>query len=439
MQSPPITRHCAPLGAVVLATWTSWATAAAPSASAAGAATVQEATITEVELVEQVLEANPGLASLRAAAEAATYRIEPAGSLDDPMLSYATAPRTAGTNRLNQRVEFSQRFPWPGTLDAREAVARYEAAAAGGDVESLELEVVAQTRSAHAQWRFVHEALVIHHETQALLDELIATAETRYAAGRALRQDVLQAEVERTDLDNEELRLRQLQATVQARINALLNRPPHTPLPRAAPMGPPAAPPAYETVKRLALSRHPELERLDARVAANQSRAELAEKAFYPDFQVGIGYNSLWDDPDKRPILGVTINVPLDRGKRRAELDAARADTSEAQWALTERRAELLADLAQARAEVVEARQSVQLYENKLVPLAAEYLNAAIADYQSGTGAFLNVITAEQRKLATDLALARTRADYAARLADLERAAGLLPGSPESASAGEQP
>lgn len=431
MQSP-IKRRTVALGSLALAAWTSaWAGAASSEASAA-----DESTITEAELVDQVLRANPGLAALEAAAAAADYRVEPAGSLDDPTLSYGTAPRTAGSGRFNQRVEFSQRIPWPGTLDAHEDVARYEAAAAESELESLQLDVIAQARSAHAQWRFVHEALVIHHETQALLDELIATTETRYAAGRALRQDVLQAEVERTDLDNEELRLLRLQTAILARINALLNRPPDTPLPPAARMGALPEPPAFEALKTLTLARHPELERLDARVLANQSRVTLAEKAFYPDFQLGVGYNSLWDAPDKRPILGVTINVPLDRGKRRAELDGARADASQARWALAERRAELLADLAQARAEVVEARQSVKLYQSELVPLAAEYLNAAIADYQSGTGAFLNVITAEQRKLATDLALARTRADYAARLAELERAAGIPSLQPQTESPG---
>lgn len=387
-------------------------------------------------LVDWVIEANPGIAALNAAAEAALYRVEPAGSLDDPMLGYGLAPRTVGADRLNQRVEFSQRIPWPGTLDAREAVARYEAAAAKGDREALELEVIAQARSAHAQWRFVDEALVIHHEAQALLDELITTAGTRYAAGRALRQDVLQAEVERADLDREELRLRQLQTTIQARINALLNRPPDTPLPPAAPMGALPEPPAFEALETLALARHPELERFDARLSANHSRIALAEKAFYPDFQVGIGYNSFWDASDKRPVLGVTINVPLDRRKRRAELNGARAEASQARWALAERRVGLLADLAQARAEVVEARRSVLLYRDELVPLSAEYLDAALADYQSGTGAFLNVITAEQRKLATDLALARTRADYAARLAELQRAAGMPPRVPQSETSG---
>jgi outer membrane protein TolC len=84
----------------------------------------------------------------------------------------------------------------------------------------------------------------------------------------------------------------------------------------------------------------------------------------------------------------------------------------------------LLSDLAQARAEVLEARSSIALYRTKLVPLAAEYLEAAIADYQSGSGTFLNVITAEQRKLGADLDLARARSDYARRLAELERWVG---------------
>ena len=102
----------------------------------------------------------------------------------------------------------------------------------------------------------------------------------------------------------------------------------------------------------------------------------------------------------------------------------AKADTQRAQWTLVEHRAELLSDLAQARAEVLEARSSVALYSTKLVPLAAEYLEATIADYQSGSGTFLNVITAEQRKLSTDLELARARSDYARRFAELERWVG---------------
>lgn len=397
--------------------------AAPPSQEHEGPAPGQP--LTAESLASWVLTANPGLAALQAAAEAANYRIEPAGSLDDPMLSYGVAPLTAGANRsLNQTIDISQKIPWPGTLAARESAARFEAVAAERDVDSLRLQVIAHAKSAYAEWRFIDLALDIHYATQALLDDLLATVQTRYAAGRALKQDVLQAEVERADLKNRLLLLLRQRATVQARINALLNRAPDAPLPAAAPISLQPAPLALEALQPLALAQHPELSRLDAEISASESRVTLAEKAFFPSFQVGVGYNSLWDEIDKRPYFGVSINVPFDRGKRRSELDQARAETRRTKLSLSERRAGLLAALATARAEVIEAQSSVALYQDELVPLAAQYLEAAIADYQSGAGAFLNVITAEQRKLETDLELARVRADYVRRLAELELWAG---------------
>ncbi len=388
---------------------------------------------TAADLVSWVLEANAGLAGIRAAAEAAAYRIEPAGSLDDPMLSYGLAPLTsAHSGGPDQKVDVSQKIPWPGTLAARESGARYEAVAADRDADALQLQIVAQAKSAHAEWRFIEDGVAVHHAIEALLDELIATAETRYAAGRGFKQDVLQAEVERADLDNELLRLLRQRAVVRARINALLNRAPDASLPAAGPPPPPTSLPALDQLQSLALSQHPSLARLGAQVSASNSRITLAEKAFYPDFQVGVGYNSLWDNLDKQLVFGVAINVPIDRSKRRSELGRARADARRAEWSLLDRRANLLAELAQVHAEVVEAQASVALYQERLAPLAVEYLEAALADYQSGTGAFLNVITAEKRKLRTDLALARARADYARRLAELERWVG---GSMEPARA----
>lgn len=381
--------------------------------------------LTAEQLTAWVMERNPGLHAARAAAEAAAHRVEPAGSLDDPTLSYAAAPRTAGSDQgLNQRTEISQKLPWPGTLAAREARARYEAEAIERDADMLRLNIEALAKSAYAEWRYVAHALEVHEATHTLLEELISTAETRYAAGRASRQDVLQAQVEQTELRNHGLRLLQLQSSAQARINALLQRPPDAPLPPAAPIPVLPSIPTADTLQQMALDQHPALERLDAEIAANRSEVTLAQKAFYPDFQFGIGYNSLWDDVDKRTTIGISINVPLDRSKRRAELDHARAQVSRAGWALIDQRAQLLSDLAEARAQVAEMQASVRLYENELLPLVNDYLNAALADYRSGSGPFLNVITAEQRKLDTELALARTRADYARALAALERWVG---------------
>ena len=79
--------------------------------------------------------------------------------------------------------------------------------AAARVADSLRLQIVAQAKSAHAEWRYIGAAMDVHHGTRELLDELLATVKTRYAAGDARRQDVLQVEVELADLEHHLLRL----------------------------------------------------------------------------------------------------------------------------------------------------------------------------------------------------------------------------------------
>ncbi len=69
-------------------------------------------------------------------------------------------------------------------------------------------------------------------------------------------------------------------------------------------------------------------------------------------------------------------------------------------------------------------RKLLNYTKNSLVPLANEYLSSTIADYQSGAGSFLSVITAEQKKLVFEEGLERNRANYFSRVAELERWAG---------------
>ena len=414
-------------GAILISQLMTAALAAAP----AGAQSADQA-ITAGGLVARVLAENAGLASLRAAVDAAEARIDPAGSLPDAQLSGAVAPETlggfttpsGGERGTNVRVEISQEIPWPGTLGLRADTARKEAAAAGDNVAALRLHLAAATRSAYAEWRYVHRALAINAANQDLVDELRRVAEQRYAAGIAQQQDVLQAEVELQRLKRQALALERLKRAVRAKINALLNRDANQALPPPRALPAPQSLPAYAALRELSLAKHPELSRIQRRVAANQDREALARKDFYPDFKVFGGYNSLWDAGEKRWIVGVGINLPLNRSKYRARLDAAQADTIRLESELAERRAQLLSQLEQAHAAVEEARDSIALYENELVPLARENLSAARAEYGAGGGSFLDVIDAEDKKLGAELNLERVRADYFSAMADLCRWTG---------------
>jgi outer membrane protein TolC len=378
-------------------------------------------------LVNLVQDRNPGIEALSAIEEAANYQIVPAQSLDDPTFSYGFAPKTLDADNgrgLNQKIELSQKIPWPGTLAAREEAARQEVNVAHEDVNALRLQLVALTKSAYAEWYFVDRAIEIHASTRKLLEELRSVAETRYAAGRTLQQDVLQAEVEQRNLDRHGLELKRLKSSIQVKINTLLNLEPSSPLPSAADISIQESIPPLAVLEQRAIDLHPELKRINAQVAANSAQITLAEKSFYPDLQLSAGYNSLWDAHDKRPIVGVSINLPLNHSKRKAALSKVKANERSLQMQLINQRAQLLGGLARTYAEAMESAHAVELYESSLVPLANEYLSAALADYKSGAGSFLSVITAEQKKLITEEALERNRANYFSQIAELERWAG---------------
>ncbi len=91
---------------------------------------------------------------------------------------------------------------------------------------------------------------------------------------------------------------------------------------------------------------------------------------------------------------------------------------------LENQRAQLLSELASAHAKVVESLEAVRLYDNSLLPLADEFLDAALADYRSGTGDFVSVIAAEKHRLTAAEDLERNRADFLRRFALLERWTG---------------
>lgn len=383
-------------------------------------------TITVDRLVEAVLVQNPLLPAMESAWEAARDRIEPAGSLDDPMLSSTLAPETLTDPGVDNgyNIQLSQRLPWPGKRGLRREAARHEAAAARQGIQTIRLELMAETKSAFADWYLVHAALRINATNQSLWQEFRTIAESLYATGRGTRQDILQAEVERELLEHRRIVLERQRSEVQARLNRLLNRAP------AASMPPPADLPTFAPLPDIhklyptALANRSERRALQARIEANQAKVALTEREFYPDFQVMTGYNSLWDATEKRWTVGVAVNIPLDRSKRRAAESSARAQLMENRWKLEDLNVAILAAVEQAYARVEESRHVLELYQKRLLPLAEENLDTAKIDYQAGTGDFLTLVNTERNLFLTRLNYEQARADQYRNLAQLERVLG---------------
>ena len=371
-----------------------------------------------------VLARNAGLEAMRQAVSTAVAQIRPAGALEDPTFSISAAPRTFGSAMgATGDVELSQPLPWWGTLDARKQVARATAEAAGHDLDALRLRLEALARGAFSDWAFVYRALEINAANQSVLGELRNVARIRYATGQAPQEDVLQADVQRALLKQQRLEWERQRSVVQARMNALLDRLPQTALPAPAELPTSIDLPAEEILAQRALA-HPQLEQLEAQREAAEAQERLAAKERYPRFGVSVGYDNMWSDPTMRPMVGLSLTLPIDQSKYRASIDAAHAQARRSASTLEDHRASLLADLSSDYASVQQSAQSLVLYRDELVPLARNTLEVARAEYGTGKGDFLNVLTAEQHRLDTEIGLARTQSEYYQRLAELEQASG---------------
>ncbi|MFU8831122.1 MAG: TolC family protein [Wenzhouxiangella sp.] len=380
------------------------------------------------QLVTAVLQANPKLEVVKAVWQASSARITQQSAWADPELRYRIAPLTLDGREtdVGQQIEIAQQIPWPGKLRLRGEAAGFAADAANQKFAALRLLLSSTAKSLFADWYYIHQAIGINRINQALLKEFRNIAVSRYSTGLVSKQDALRAEVEIALLEHQAIVLERERRTILARLNTLLNRPPDEPIPPPSKLTEISALPDAKALYDSALQARPELKELAARIQESRTQIELAKKAFYPDVNLTAAYNSLWDNNNKRFTLGVGVNLPLDQSKRHAAEDEARARMKRAEWNRIDQMAKIGEEVQIAYDRTDESMHVFRLYQNKLLPLADENLEAAKADYQAGRGDFLTLISSEKNRMQTQLQTEQALADTHRHIAELERAVGGL-------------
>lgn len=277
---------------------------------------------------------------------------------------------------------------------------------------------------AFADWYLVHAALKINEKSQSLWNDFKAVAETNYANNKASRQDVIQAEVEFYRRDQRRILLERQRAEVMARINALANPEPGQPIPPPSYTAALTPLPNLATLREQAIDSRPELQALRKQLGAAESRVALAEKDFFPDFQLRAGHNALWDNRDKRWNVGFSVNIPFDQGKRRAAESGARARAKKLEWELRNLTATYQSEVDQAYARVKKTEEILSLLKSQLLPLAEENLDTALGEYRAGKGNFQALVRTGEQIIEVEHKYEEAQADYIRNLAALERAVG---------------
>lgn len=406
--------------------------------------------LTLPQLIADVQNRNPSLAAMTAAWQAAAQRYPQMIALEDPTLMAMGAPASVGSDQVESAyaLQLNQKLPWFGKRAARGRQAQAETSEAYHDFEDSRLRLVEMTEAAFFDYYLSNHHLQLNRENVELIRQLRNIAQGKYDSNQVTQQDVLQAEVESAQLERRRIELDRMTKVSIARINTLLQRDPFSPLP-PPPMHleTPTAPMDIEALQQTALSHRPDLAALADKIRADEAAVTLACKDYYPDAEVFGRYDTFWQpastQSDLRPQVGVTINVPIYRGR----LDAA---VREATFKLYQQRAEyeqqrldVQFEVASAYAEVEEARSALQLYSDKLVPVTEKNVAAARNNYDVNKVSFLDLVTAQRQLIDLRENREEELAVYHSRLAKLKRTVGgispMVPAHNEEITAPVQP
>jgi outer membrane protein TolC len=216
-----------------------------------------------------------------------------------------------------------------------------------------------------------------------------------------------------------------------AQMNELLHRDPALPLPpppKDLPPPPAADPSAPARLEGEAVDRRPDIARARQHARAEEARAARAGRESYPDVTVSTSYNSMWDMPEHRWMVGLSFTLPVQTGRRTGAVEEANAMRSryDAEAAST-------GDMARTQVVVAlkqldEAGHVLHIFEERLLPIARQQVDAARAAFIASQVPFVSVVDAEKNLRGVELEEKMAQADCDRRRAELDRALGRMPG-----------
>lgn len=354
------------------------------------------------ELIGAALADNPELKAAEARLHLYENKIIPAGSLNDPSLSFSLSNYPVDTFSGNEYpmsgkvVKLSQDLPFPGKLATRTEIAELQAKWYQALLAEQQLQLTRQVKEAYYTLVYAGRAVVITEKNMKLLDDFIRLTETSYEVGRGQQQDVLKAQVERAKLLDRLYSLRQQRITALAALNRLLNRPSATAVAEAEEPAPAAIAIPLTELQKNSEKLRPMYAAYRSQIDRYQAQHKLAQLDYRPDFKVGLSYAfrepNMADPGTDFAGIEVAVNLPIFRDKRSAAVSEAEEGARMALAQYDDFRNQVEFNIQDAYSQVQTSHDQASLYKNGIIPQAGQALESAINGYQVGKIPFLGLL-----------------------------------------------
>ena len=394
------------------------------------AAGIRPGTLSLEEATRAAMANNAAIKASRAKWEMMKARVPQAAAWEDPMAGVDV--ERFGTTQFGTYTDaewmLSQKIPLAGKNRSRARAASAEALATLAEFRRQQLDVVAKIRAAYFRLLNAAAQIEVTRRNDALVSQFLEISRAKYAVGTQTQSSVLIAETDLIRLKEDRRNLERDFSDAQSAINVLMNRP------ASAPLGQPI----YvsfrhhnfnaQQLEALALQNRPELQRAESRIVAEQQRLQAAKRDWIPEPQVRVearsykGNSQTFQEYD----TGVFFNVPLGNWRKySAQQREARSALEMATQERENARAETTGLVRDALKKVDTFRHHVDLFRDRLLPLARQTVEASRAGYETDKTSFLELITVQRTLRDSEATYARHLADYRTALAELEAVVGV--------------
>ena len=378
------------------------------------------------------LERDPVLKSHEQRVQALQHEAQAVDAWPDPRLRFGFANLPTDSFELDQEpmtqilLGYQQALPRGDSNHLNAELKNVQADQQRADRALRRRQVLLGVRKAWFQAYLQDATYHIIEKNRLLFRQQLDASESLYAAGKSQQQDVLQAELELSLLDDQ---LQQV-ASMQEESRALLARwigdiPAEQKLNTDSMPGKSGLQGDIDELLTR-LDQHPELKKQMEAVKVSEKQVALAQQKYSPQWSFDVSYGrrdgNNADGSGRADFFSALVNfdVPLftehnqDQmlAASKSRLLAARYEQTDLQWSLA-------AQLKTLYARFGKLQQRLQLYQTRVLPQARQNARAALNGYQSGVVSYSALTRARSAELKAELQSLKLTVEQAVVLAEI--------------------
>jgi cobalt-zinc-cadmium efflux system outer membrane protein len=386
------------------------------------------------QLIEEALQNNPEISAAKMKWEVFKEKIPQAYALEDPMFGFGIVSLPTNFSFKDEDMtmkEFSisQKFPFPGKRPLMREMASKEAEAVSTEIQGKIHQIIKDVKAAYYDLSHIYRTTEVAQRNKKILEDFAKIAETRYAVGEGIQQDVFKAHVEVSKMVDELIMLSQRKKALEAKLNALLNRSPETPMGEPEEVVFRKFPFTIEELQKMALEMNPTLKGMKKMIEAKEKAYALAKREYYPDFNFKFAYGQRDSGPDmkRRDMLTgmMEMNIPIfykSKQDRKVAETKAEILATEAQYRTMKN--EILFMITDMASMVQRGERQIDLYKAGIIPQASLQINSAMSAYRVNRADFMTLLDSQMTLYKYELEYHQALTEYEKNVANIGAAVG---------------